>query len=121
MFFVFQYSLRLLYVAIGVGLSAFVGKLKHLTIFLLVIRTTGVNFFFFCPGICAFAEGLCWTRTAERQTSRMRKEYLKSVLRQEVGFFDTQEQGSSTTFQVVSTISNDSNSIQVAICEKVRF
>ncbi|KAH9803368.1 ABC transporter B family member 15 [Citrus sinensis] len=82
------YTLRLLYVAIGVGLSAFV-------------------------------EGLCWTRTAERQTSRMRMEYLKSVLRQEVGFFDTQEQGSSTTFQVVSTISNDSNSIQVAICEKI--
>ncbi|KAJ0015081.1 hypothetical protein Pint_20131 [Pistacia integerrima] len=83
-----KYALRLLYVAIGVGLSAFV-------------------------------EGICWTRTAERQTSRMRMEYLKAVLRQEVGFFDTQEQGSSTTFQVVSTISNDANSIQVAICEKI--
>ncbi|XP_031250117.1 putative multidrug resistance protein [Pistacia vera] len=83
-----KYALRLLYVAIGVGLSAFV-------------------------------EGICWTRTAERQTSKMRMEYLKAVLRQEVGFFDTQEQGSSTTFQVVSTISNDANSIQVAICEKI--
>jgi ATP-binding cassette subfamily B (MDR/TAP) protein 1 len=48
-------------------------------------------------------------------------EYLKSVLRQEVGFFDTQEAGSSTTHQVVSTISNDANSIQVAICDKVCF
>ena len=67
------------------------------------------------------SEGTCWTRTAERQTSRIRMEYLKSVLKQEVGFFDTQEAGSSTTFQVVSTISNDANSIQVAICEKVRF
>ncbi|CAK7338360.1 unnamed protein product [Dovyalis caffra] len=83
-----KYSLNLLYVAIAVGLSAFV-------------------------------EGLCWTRTAERQTSRMRMEYLKSVLRQEVGFFDTQEAGSSTTYQVVSTISNDANSIQVAICDKI--
>ncbi|KAF5728373.1 Multidrug/pheromone exporter MDR family ABC transporter family [Tripterygium wilfordii] len=83
-----KYALRLLYVAFGVGFSAFVG-------------------------------GFCWTRTAERQTSRMRMEYLKSVLRQEVGFFDTQETGSSTTFQVVSTISNDSNSIQVAICDKI--
>lgn len=67
------------------------------------------------------SEGMCWTRTAERQTSRIRMEYLKSVLRQEVGFFDTQEAGSSPTFQVVSTISNDANSIQVAICDKVRF
>ncbi|KAL5737755.1 hypothetical protein ACOSP7_030516 [Xanthoceras sorbifolium] len=83
-----KYALRLFYVAIGVGLSAFV-------------------------------EGICWTRTAERQTSRMRMEYLKSVLRQEVGFFDTQEQGSSTTFQVVSTISNDANSIQAVLCEKI--
>ncbi|XVE50543.1 hypothetical protein DITRI_Ditri01bG0171200 [Diplodiscus trichospermus] len=83
-----KYALRLLYVAIAVGLSAFV-------------------------------EGVCWTRTAERQTSRIRTEYLKSVLRQEVGFFDTQETGSSTTFQVVSSISADANAIQVAICEKI--
>ncbi|CAI9088498.1 OLC1v1022834C1 [Oldenlandia corymbosa var. corymbosa] len=83
-----KFSLRLLYVAIGVGLSAFV-------------------------------EGLCWARTAERQTSRMRLEYLKSVLRQDVGFFDTQAADSSTTFQVVSTISADSNTIQTTIGEKI--
>ncbi|XP_011030854.1 PREDICTED: putative multidrug resistance protein [Populus euphratica] len=65
------------------------------------------------------SEGLCWTRTAERQTSRMRTEYLKSVLRQEVGFFDTQDAGSSTTYKVVNTISNDASAIQVAICEKI--
>ncbi|KAI3703842.1 hypothetical protein L1987_74038 [Smallanthus sonchifolius] len=83
-----KYSLRLLYVAILVGLAAFV-------------------------------EGLCWARTAERQTSRMRLEYLKSVLKQDVGFFDTQEAGSSTTYQVVSTISADSNTIQITIGEKI--
>ncbi|PKI32675.1 hypothetical protein CRG98_046940, partial [Punica granatum] len=83
-----KYALKLLYVAILVGLSAFV-------------------------------EGLCWSRTAERQTSRMRTAYLKSVLRQEVSFFDTQEAGSSTTYKVVTTISADANSIQVAICEKI--
>ena len=65
------------------------------------------------------AEGVCWTRTAERQTSKMRKEYLKSVLRQEVGFFDTQAAGSSTTSQVVSIITSDANAVQVALCEKV--
>ncbi|XP_024965597.1 putative multidrug resistance protein isoform X1 [Cynara cardunculus var. scolymus] len=84
-----KYSLRLLYVAIAVGLSAFV-------------------------------EGLCWSRTAERQTSRMRLHYLKSVLKQDVAFFDTQQPAaSSTTYQVVSTITADSNAIQVTIGEKI--
>lgn len=54
-----------------------------------------------CP-----AEGVCWTRTAERQTSRMRTEYLKSFLRQEVGYFDKQTD-SSSTFQVIATITSD--------------
>ncbi|KAK4485730.1 hypothetical protein RD792_008376, partial [Penstemon davidsonii] len=82
-----KYGLRLLYVAIGVG-------------------------------IASFFEGLCWTRTAERRTSRIRVEYLKSVLRQEVGFFDTQD-ASSTTFQVVSNISTDAHSIQDVIADKI--
>ncbi|KAK4429751.1 putative multidrug resistance protein [Sesamum alatum] len=82
-----KYALRLLYVALGVGVSA-------------------------------FFEGLCWTRTAERQTSRIRTEYLRSVLRQDVGFFDTQG-ASSTTFKVVSSISADAHSIQAVIAEKI--
>ncbi|XP_073138767.1 putative multidrug resistance protein [Henckelia pumila] len=82
-----KYALRLLYVALGVGLAAFL-------------------------------EGLCWTRTAERQTSRIRTEYLKSVLRQEVGFFDSQG-ASSSTFKVVSSISADAHSIQGVIAEKI--
>jgi len=49
----------------------------------------------------------------------MRMEYLKSVLRQDVGFFDTQTGGSSTTYQVVSLISSDANTIQVVLSEKV--
>ncbi|KAM3696514.1 hypothetical protein ACJW31_06G044500 [Castanea mollissima] len=70
-------------------------------------------------GFSAFMEGQCWTRTTERQTSRMRMEYLKSVLRKDVGFFDTQTAGTSTTNQVVTLISSDANSIQVALCEKI--
>ncbi|KAL2519632.1 ABC transporter B family member 15 [Abeliophyllum distichum] len=69
-------------------------------------------------GFAAFLEGVCWTRTAERQTSRIRTEYLKSILRQEVGFFDNQD-ASSTTFQVVSNISADAHLIQDAIAEKI--
>ncbi|KAL6294383.1 hypothetical protein ACE6H2_002525 [Prunus campanulata] len=69
-------------------------------------------------GIFAFVEGVCWTRTAERQTSRMRIEYLKSVLRQDVGYFDNQD-AASTTFQVIYTISSDAHLIQDIIAEKV--
>ncbi|KAJ0551930.1 putative ABC transporter type 1, transmembrane domain-containing protein [Helianthus annuus] len=65
-----------------------------------------------------YAEGICWTRTAERQTSRLRMEYLKSVLRQEVGFFDTQV-GSSINFEVISTISGDAQLIQDVMADKV--
>lgn len=48
----------------------------------------------------------------------MRIEYLKSVLRQEVAFFDSQA-NSSITFQVISTISSDAHLIQDTIAEKV--
>ncbi|PHU20248.1 ABC transporter B family member 18 [Capsicum chinense] len=69
-------------------------------------------------GISACIGGICWTRSAERQTCRIRMEYLKSVLRQEVGFFDKQD-ASFCSFQVVSTISADAHSIQDAIAEKI--
>ncbi|KAJ0763300.1 putative ABC-type xenobiotic transporter [Helianthus annuus] len=69
-------------------------------------------------GISAFLEGICWTRSAERQTSRLRMEYLKSVLRQEVGFFDTQV-GSSINFEVISTISGDAQLIQDVMADKL--
>ncbi|XP_065875017.1 ABC transporter B family member 15-like [Euphorbia lathyris] len=82
-----KYSLRLLFVAILVGTSAFL-------------------------------EGICWTRTAERQTSRMKIEYLRSVLQQEVGFFDKQA-NSNSTFDVISAISSDAHSVQDAIAEKI--
>ncbi|KAD2803947.1 hypothetical protein E3N88_37324 [Mikania micrantha] len=82
-----KYALKLLILAIGVGISAFI-------------------------------EGICWTRTAERQTSRLRMEYLRSVLQQEVGFFDTQV-GSSTNFEVISAISGDAQLIQDVMADKL--
>ncbi|KAL0327315.1 UNVERIFIED_CONTAM: ABC transporter B family member 15 [Sesamum angustifolium] len=72
----------------------------------------------FGVGFSCFLEGLCWTRTAERQTSRIRMEYLKSVLRQEVGYFDNQD-ASSTTFQVVSNISADTQFRGSVICTHI--
>ncbi|WVZ86148.1 hypothetical protein U9M48_032981 [Paspalum notatum var. saurae] len=65
-------------------------------------------------------EGLCWTQTAERQASRMRRLYLEAVLRQQVEFFDTSAPSSqATTFRVISTISDDADTIQDFLAEKL--
>jgi len=53
--------------------------------------------------------------TGERQATRIRSLYLKSVLKQDMTFFDVE----TTTGQVVSSISSDTTLIQDAIGEKV--
>ncbi|WVZ69167.1 hypothetical protein U9M48_018000 [Paspalum notatum var. saurae] len=57
----------------------------------------------------------CWTITGERQATRIRSLYLKSVLRQDIAFFDVE----MTTGQVVSRMSGDTVLVQDAIGEKV--
>ncbi|OMO52739.1 hypothetical protein COLO4_37015 [Corchorus olitorius] len=64
----------------------------------------------------SFLEGYCWTRTSERQASRMRSRYLKAVLRQDVGYFDL---NATSTAEVVTSVSNDTLLIQEVIGEKV--
>lgn len=62
-------------------------------------------------------EGYCWSKTSERQVLRIRHKYLEAVLRQEVGFFDSQE---ATTSEVVNSISKDTSLIQEVLSEKVQ-
>ncbi|XP_021741433.1 putative ABC transporter B family member 8 [Chenopodium quinoa] len=66
--------------------------------------------------VLAFMEGFCWSKTSERQVLRIRYKYLEAVLRQEVGFFDSQE---ATTSEVVNSISKDTSLIQEVLSEKV--
>ncbi|KAJ0989559.1 hypothetical protein J5N97_007915 [Dioscorea zingiberensis] len=66
--------------------------------------------------VASFLEGYCWTRTAERQASRMRTRYLKAVLRQDVEYFDLKV---SSTSEVITSVSSDSLIIQDVISEKV--
>ncbi|KAM7480105.1 hypothetical protein LguiA_028318 [Lonicera macranthoides] len=71
-------------------------------------------------GSGAFLEGLCWAQTAERQTSRLRTRYLHTVMRQDIGFFDTTHgHGASITSQVVTSISTDTLTIQGVLSEKI--
>ncbi|KAL6888344.1 hypothetical protein ACP4OV_009370 [Aristida adscensionis] len=62
------------------------------------------------------AEGYCWTRTAERQASRMRARYLKAVLRQDVEYFDLTV---GSTSEVITGVSSDSLVVQDVLSEKL--
>ena len=60
-------------------------------------------------------EVFCWTFTGERQSSTMRVTYLRALLSQDIGFYDTD----STTGEIVVGISSDTLLVQDAIGEKV--
>jgi len=62
-----------------------------------------------------FPEIACWMYTGERQVIALRKAYLDAVLRQDVGFFDTD----ARTGDIVFGVSTDTLLVQDAIGEKV--
>ncbi|CAO2044869.1 unnamed protein product [Urochloa humidicola] len=66
--------------------------------------------------VAGFLEGYCWTRTAERQASRMQARYLRAVLRQDVEYFDLD---TSSTSEVITGVSNDSLAVQDVLSEKL--
>ncbi|CAN8266078.1 unnamed protein product [Cochlearia groenlandica] len=66
--------------------------------------------------VVCFLEGYCWTRTGERQTTRMREKYLRAVLRQDVGYFDLHV---TSTSDVITSVSSDSFVIQDVLSEKL--
>ncbi|XP_038724797.1 ABC transporter B family member 19 [Tripterygium wilfordii] len=65
--------------------------------------------------VTAYAETACWMYTGERQVSTLRKKYLEAVLKQDVGFFDTD----ARTGDIVFSVSTDTLLVQDAISEKV--
>ncbi|KAJ4812820.1 ABC transporter B family member 19 [Rhynchospora pubera] len=65
--------------------------------------------------VSSYAEIALWMYTGERQVIALRKKYLEAVLRQDVGFFDTD----ARTGDIVFGISTDTLLVQDAIGEKV--
>ncbi|VAH38073.1 unnamed protein product [Triticum turgidum subsp. durum] len=65
--------------------------------------------------VASYAEIACWMYTGERQVIALRKAYLDAVLRQDVGFFDTD----ARTGDIVFGVSTDTLLVQDAIGEKV--
>lgn len=64
--------------------------------------------------ISGWLEVSCWIYTGERQSARIRLNYLKAMLSQDVGFFDTD----TSTGEIVVGISSDTILMQEAIGEK---
>ncbi|CAN6234461.1 unnamed protein product [Urochloa humidicola] len=65
--------------------------------------------------IGAYLEITCWRIIGERSALRIRREYLKAVLRQDIGFFDTEV----STGEVMQSISSDVAQIQDVMGEKM--
>ncbi|XP_010522857.1 PREDICTED: ABC transporter B family member 11-like [Tarenaya hassleriana] len=63
----------------------------------------------------AFLEVACWMITGERQAARIRSLYLRTILRQDIAFFDVE----TNTGEVVGRMSGDTVLIQEAMGEKV--
>ncbi|KAJ8549395.1 hypothetical protein K7X08_033102 [Anisodus acutangulus] len=66
-------------------------------------------------GIASLLQMSCWMVTGERQATRIRGLYLKTILRQDIAFFDTE----TTTGEVIGRMSGDTILIQDALGEKV--
>lgn len=69
----------------------------------------------FTKAFRSFAEVSCWMVTGERQSARIRVLYLKTILRQDIGFFDTE----TSTGEVIGRMSGDTILIQDSMGEKV--
>ncbi|RDX69267.1 ABC transporter B family member 21, partial [Mucuna pruriens] len=66
-------------------------------------------------GVAAFLQVTCWTITGEKQAARIRGLYLKTILRQDITFFDKE----TNTGEVIGRMSGDTVLIQDAMGEKV--
>ncbi|PRQ39662.1 putative xenobiotic-transporting ATPase [Rosa chinensis] len=81
------------------------------------VSKVALKFVYLALGAAAasFLQMSCWMITGERQAARIRFLYLKTILRQDVGFFDKE----TSTGEVIGRMSGDTVLIQEAMGEKV--
>ncbi|KAG6484975.1 ABC transporter B family member 19-like [Zingiber officinale] len=89
----------------------------HLSVMTHEVSKFALYFVYLGLVVClsSYAEIACWMYTGERQASALRRKYLEAVLRQDVGFFDTD----ARTGDIVFSVSTDTLLVQDAISEKV--
>ncbi|XP_033136812.1 ABC transporter B family member 7 [Brassica rapa] len=81
------------------------------------VSKVAVKFLYLAVYACvvSFLQVSCWMVTGERQSARIRGLYLKTILRQDIGFFDTE----TNTGEVIGRMSGDTILIQESMGEKV--
>ncbi|TVU32270.1 hypothetical protein EJB05_23994 [Eragrostis curvula] len=82
-----------------------------------VVSKVAVRFVYvaIASGVAGFLQVSCWMVTGERQAARIRGQYLETILRQDISFFDVE----TSTGEVIERMSSDTVLIQDAIGEKV--
>ncbi|CAF1734755.1 unnamed protein product [Brassica napus] len=81
------------------------------------VSKVAVKFLYLAVYACvvSFLQVSCWMVTGERQSARIRGLYLKTILRQDIGFFDNE----TSTGEVICRMSGDTILIQESMGEKV--
>ncbi|XP_050236010.1 ABC transporter B family member 11-like [Mercurialis annua] len=82
-----------------------------------IVSRVSLKFVYLAIGaaVASFLQVTCWMVTGERQAARIRGFYLKTILRQDIAFFDKE----TNTGEVVGRMSGDTVLIQDAMGEKV--
>ncbi|KAJ9181726.1 hypothetical protein P3X46_005790 [Hevea brasiliensis] len=93
------------------------GKAASMTVVAHNVSEVSLKFVYLAmgSGFASFFQVACWMITGERQVARIRSLYLKTILRQEIAFFDKE----TNTGEVVGRMSGDIVLIQNAMGEKV--
>ncbi|KAL5716448.1 ABC-type xenobiotic transporter [Ranunculus cassubicifolius] len=99
----------------GQMIDSFGGSNTHNTVS--VVSKVSLKFVYLAIGSCAasFIQVASWMVTGERQAAKIRGLYLKTILRQDITFFDTE----TSTGEVIGRMSGDTILIQDAMGEKV--
>ncbi|PIA60695.1 hypothetical protein AQUCO_00300305v1 [Aquilegia coerulea] len=109
-------SVPLMSIFLGQFINAF-GQNASTDDTLRVVSKVALRFIYLAvgSGVASFFQVACWMVTGERQAARIRNLYLKTILRQDVAFFDKE----TNTGEVIGRMSGDTVLIQDAMGEKV--
>ncbi|XP_058187535.1 ABC transporter B family member 19-like [Rhododendron vialii] len=110
-------SMPVFFVLLGDMLNGFGKNQYDLSTMIYEVSKYSLYFVYLGLIVCisSYAEIACWIYTGERQVGTLRKKYLEAVLKQDVGFFDTD----ARTGDIVFSVSTDTLLVQDAISEKV--
>ncbi|KAM0827530.1 hypothetical protein ACQ4PT_068146 [Festuca glaucescens] len=109
-------AMPLMTVLFGNLVDAFGGALSiHQVVNRVSLVSLDFIYLAFGSALASFVQVTCWMITGERQAARIRNLYLKTILRQEIAFFDQY----TSTGEVVGRMSGDTVLIQDAMGEKV--